>query len=117
MELGNNVAYANAWLHGDIKTKEIARLELELKYAGWEKKKDGYFVGSNIAENRKILKHETARNETDIRSSSVARRVRWKELMEEYRGKIDIEAAKRFEADHYDMYRGRKQASGRRLWG
>ena len=117
MKRGNNGGYANAWLLGDINTKEIARLELGLKYAGWEKKKDGYFIGSNIAEDRKILKLETERNETDIRSSSVARRLRWKELMKDYRGKIDVEAGKRFEADHYDEYRGRKQASGRTLCG
>jgi hypothetical protein len=117
MKRGNNGGYANAWLLGDINSKEIARLELGLKYYGWEKKKDGYFVGSNIAENRKILKLETERNETDIRSSSVARRVRWKELMKEYRGKIDVEAGKKFEADHYDTYRGRTQAGGRTLCG
>src|SRR5207249_1467685 len=104
MKRGNNGGYANAWLLGDINTKEIARLELGLRYAGWEKKRDGYFVGSNVAENRKILKLETERNDTDIRSSSVARRLRWKELMRENRGKIDVKLAKNFEADHYDMY-------------
>jgi len=45
MKRGNNGGYANAWLLGDISSKEIARLELGLKYAGWEKKKDGYFCG------------------------------------------------------------------------
>jgi hypothetical protein len=117
MKRGNNGGYANAWLLGDINTREIARLELGLKFSGWEKKKDGYFVGSNIAENRKILKLETERNETDIRSSSVARRVRWKELMKEYRGKIDVEAGKKFEGDHFDTYRGRTRAGGRTLCG
>ena len=117
MKHENNGGYANAWLLGDANTKEIARLELGLKYFGYEKKKDGYFIGSNIAENRKILKLETERNDTDIRSSSVARRLRWKQLMKENEGKIDLASAKRFEADHYDMYRNRNRASGRTLCG
>jgi hypothetical protein len=117
MRGGNNGGYANAWLLGDINTREIARLELGLKYVGYEKKKDGYFVGSNIAEDRKILKLETERNEDDIRLSSVARRVRWKQLMKENTGKINVELAKKFEADHYDTYRGKVFAGGRTLCG
>jgi hypothetical protein len=117
MKRGNNGGYANAWLLGDINTKEIARLELGLKYVGWEKKNDGYFIGSNIAENRKILKLETERKETDIRSSSVARRLRWKQLMKENQGKISVELAKSFEGDHFDVYRNRKYPGGRTLCG
>src|SRR5438034_366399 len=76
MKGGNNGGYANAWLLGDVNRKEIARLELGLEHVGYEKRRDGYFVGSNVAEDRKILKLETARSDTDIRGSSVARRVR-----------------------------------------
>jgi hypothetical protein len=104
MKTGNNGGYANAWLIGDINTNEIARLELGLKYTGFEKKKDGYFTGSNVAEDLRILRFETKTSETDIRTSSVARRVRWKKLMKENAGKIDLEMAKGFEADHYDTY-------------
>jgi hypothetical protein len=50
MKRGNNGGYANAWLLGDVNTREIARLELGLKYVGFEKKRDGYFIGSNVAE-------------------------------------------------------------------
>jgi hypothetical protein len=117
MKAGNNGGYANAWLLGDINTKEIARLELGLKYVGYEKKKDGYFIGSNVAEDRKILRLETDRKDTDIRASSVARRVRWKQLMKEYSGKIDVESAKRFEADHFDTWRGKVWPGGRTLCG
>ena len=117
MKRGNNGGYANDWLLGDVNTREIARLELGLKYVGYEKKKDGYFIGSNVAEDRKILKLETERSDTDIRLSSVARRVRWKQLMKEYKGKIDLELAKRFEADHFDTYRGKVLAGGRTLCG
>ena len=104
MKTGNNGGYANAWLIGDINTNEIARLELGLKYIGYEKKKDGYFTGSNVAEDLKILRFETISSEQDIRVSSVARRVRWKQLMKENTGKINLDLAKEFEADHYDTY-------------
>ena len=117
MKGGNNGGYANAWLLGDVNRGEIARLELGLRYVGYEKKRDGYFIGSNVAEDRKILKLETERNDTDIRASSVARRVRWKQLMKEDKGKIDLELAKRFESDHYDTYRSKVQPGGRTLCG
>ena len=104
MKKDNNGGYANAWLIGDVNSNEIARLELGLKNIGFEKKKDGYFVGSNIAEDLKILRFETKRDETNIKLSSVARRVRWKQLMKEYSGKIDLNLAETFEADHYDIY-------------
>ena len=104
MKEGNNGGYANAWLIGDINTNEIARLELGLKYIGFEKKKDGFFVGSNVAEDLKILRFETRTSETNIKLSSVARRVRWKQLMKENAGKIDLELGKKLEADHYDTY-------------
>jgi len=104
MKKGNNGGYANAWLLGDINTKEIARLELGLKHVRFEKKKDGYFIGSNVAEDVKILRLETSEEETDIRRSSVARRVRWKQLMGENAGKINLDRARAFEADHFDSY-------------
>jgi hypothetical protein len=113
----NNGGYANAWLLGDANAKEIARLELGLKYSAWEKKRDGYFIGSNVAEDRRILLMETGRKDTDIRLSSVARRVRWKQLMKQYAGKIDIALARRFEADHFDTWRGKVMPGGRTLCG
>lgn len=104
MKKGNNGGYANAWLIGDVNTGEIARLELGLKYVGFEKKKDGYFVGSNVAEDLNILRLETKGGETDIKITSIARRVRWKKLMKENVGKINLALAKKFEADHVDTY-------------
>src|SRR5436189_5529673 len=102
---------------GDINTMEIARLELGLKYIGFEKKRDGYFSGSNVAENNRILRFETDTQETDIRSSSIARRVRWKQLMAEHSGKINVRLAKDFEADHYDTYLNKVRPDGRTLCG
>jgi hypothetical protein len=117
MKKGNNGGYANAWLLGDVNTNEIARLELGLKHVRFEKKKDGYFIGSNVAEDLKILRFETSRQETDIRLSSVARRVRWKQLMGQHAGKIDLELAKAMEADHFDSYLQKDNPGGRSLCG
>jgi hypothetical protein len=117
MRKGNNGGYANAWLVGDTHTREIARLELGLRQIGFEKKRDGDFVGSNVAEDRKLLVFETNSKETDIRQSSVARRVRWKQLMKQNAGRIDLAAAKQFEADHYDSYHQKVQPGGRSLCG
>ena len=77
MKRGNNGGYANAWLTGDTKTNEIARLELGLKYIGFERTRNGFYTGSNIAEDLKLLRLETDLNSEDIRHTTVARRVRW----------------------------------------
>ena len=115
MKRGNNGGYANAWLIGDTKTNEIARLELGLKFVGFEKKRDGFFVGSNVAEDLRILRLETNLRSEDIRISGVARRVRWKQLMRQYAGKIDVENAKQFLADHYDTYLLKENPGSRTL--
>jgi len=117
MKKGNNGGYANAWLLGDINTGEIARLELGLAYVGFERTRDGFFLGSNVAENLRILRRETDKNETDIRDSSIARRVRWKQLMAQHRGQIDASLARGFEADHFDVYAQANRSGGRTLCG
>jgi hypothetical protein len=117
MKRGNNGGYANAWMLGSVNTKEIARLELGLKHVGFEKKRDGYFLGSNVAEDPKILRFETEVHDTNIRASSIARRVRWKQLMKEHAGQIDLALAKRFEADHFDTYKNKVRPDGRTLCG
>ena len=117
MRRGNNGGYANAWLIGDVNSREIARLELGLKYDRLEKSRDGFFLGSNIAEDPKILRLETDANENDVRLSSIGRRVRWKQLMAQYAGKIDLNLAKRFEADHFDSFFHSDRPGGRTLCG
>lgn len=117
MKKGNNGGYANAWLLGDINTGEIARLELGLKYVGLEITNNGYFAGCNVSENRSLLRLETERSETDIRKSAAARRVRWKQLMAEYKGRITAETAEKFLADDYDVYLQRRQPGSRTLDG
>jgi hypothetical protein len=113
----NSGAYANSWLLGDIRTGEIARLELGLKHHSLEKKKSGYFAGSNVTEDMKILRMETEAPWDDVRDFCVARRVRWKQLMKEHYGKIDAALAKRLLADHYDVYLQREQPTGRTICG
>jgi len=114
---GNNGAYANAWLIGDIETREIARLELGLKYESLERTRNGYFAGSNIAENANILQEETGSNPNNANNGCVARRLRWQQLMRQNKGKIDAEAAKMFLADHYDTYLGFERPGPRTLCG
>lgn len=104
MKKGNNGGYANAWLLGDINTNEIARLELGLRHIGFERTKDGCFTGSNVAEDLNILRKETRTEEQNIKNPDISRRVRWKQLMKENRGRIDIGKAKAFLADHVDTY-------------
>lgn len=113
----NSGAYANSWLIGDINSGEIARLELGLKNHSLEKKTNGYFAGSNVTENLKILRQETKDGIVDIRETSVARRVRWEQLLKERYGKINVDNAKTMLADHYDVYLKRNNPSSRTICG
>lgn len=113
----NNGAYANSWLLGDIKTNEIARLELGLKHHSLEKKTTGYISGSNVTDDIEILREETEATYDDIRNPCVARRERWKQLMKKHYGKIDVEIAKRMLADHYDVYLERENPGSRTICG
>ena len=117
MKKGNNGGYANAWLLGDVNTGEIARLELGLKYVGFERTNDGFFIGSNIAEDPHILRLETDTKDDDIRLSDVARRVRWKQLMKENAGKIDLELGEKMEGDCYDTCLNKENPGSRTLCG
>jgi hypothetical protein len=114
---GNTGGYANSWLLADVRSSEIARLELGAKYHRWEKKTDGCFYGSNVAEDRDLLLNETKLNWTDISTTNVARRESWKRLMKIYRGRIDVEAAKTMLADHYDSYLKKERPGYRSICG
>jgi hypothetical protein len=117
MKEGNNGGYANNWLLADIKTNEIASLELGLKNVTLEKKTDGYFVGSNFPVNENLIREETDFDTRDMSLSANARHVRWEQLMAENKGKIDVRAAERFLADHYDTYTKKEEADERTLDG
>jgi hypothetical protein len=117
METGNNGGYANDWLIADIKRNEIASLELGLKNVTLERKKDGYFVGSNFPINPKLAREETDFDLNDPSRSANARHMRWDQLMAENKGKIDLIAAERFESDHYDAFSKKTEPSERTLCG
>jgi len=117
MEDGNNGGYANTWLVGDIKNNEIASLELGLKNVTLQRKTDGYFVGSNFPINENLAREETDFDVKDMSVSANARHVRWNQLMAENKGKIDLAAAQRFEADHYDTFDKKTEPDERTICG
>ncbi|MCJ7446533.1 MAG: phospholipase B family protein [Bacteroidales bacterium] len=117
MEDKNNGGYANDWLIADNKTGEIARLELGLKNQFLERTKDGFFVGANFPVNEKLIKEETSFDPSSQDESPNMRRLRWDVLMKEYKGKINIESAKVFMSDHYDMLRKQEKAGRFSLCG
>ena len=113
----NNGAYANSWLIGNINTGQIARLELGLKHHSLEKKTNGWFSGSNVSENIKLLRQETEASYDDIRKPAIARRERFKQLFKKHYGRIDTEIAKQILADHYDTYLKKQNPSSRTICG
>jgi hypothetical protein len=106
MTTDNNGAYANDWLVGDLKTNEIARLELGLKNQRLWRTADGYFAGANFPCDEKVIAEETTYKPDDLNLTVNVRKARWEQLMEEYKGRINAETAKLFEADHFDASSG-----------
>jgi hypothetical protein len=117
MKEGNNGGYANDWLIADRKTNEIGRLELGLRNVVLERSKDGYFVGANFPVHEKLAREETRFDLKDMSNSPNARRARWEQLMAENKGRIDVAAARRFLADHYDSFSKGTAPSERTLCG
>jgi len=101
----NSGDYANSWLFGDINTNEILRIELGLKYHNIERTKNGFFIGFNAPYDERIRNLEVNNSGFyDIRRHQGARLVRLGDLMDEYKGKINIDIAKKIISDHYDVY-------------
>ena len=117
MRDGNNGGYANTWLVADRKNNEIASLELGLKNVTLKRSKDGFFVGSNFPADPKLIKEETDFDPNDRSRSENSRHERWRALMQEYRGKIDVATGQMFLGDHYDSFEGKVNASERTLCG
>ncbi len=117
MKEGNNGGYANTWLIADIGKNEIGRLELGLKNVTLERKTDGYFVGSNFPISETLIREETDFAPHDMSESSNARHLRWEQLMAKNKGKIDLAAAQRFLADHYDTFEKKEDPDERTLDG
>ena len=113
----SNGGYANDWLIGDRKTGEIARLENGIKNNIVERTKDGFFVGSNFPVHEKTVKEETTFDPNDQKNGANARHRRWDDLMKENRGKIDVNLARKFLGDHYDVVRRKNGGSASTLCG
>jgi hypothetical protein len=117
MKDGNNGGYANGWLVADRNANEIGSLELGLKNVTLLRQRDGYFVGSNFPRNEKLNREETDFDVKDLSLSANARRVRWEQLMAEYKGKIDVQAGQKFLSDHVDSLTGKNDPNERTLCG
>jgi len=101
----NSGDYANSWLFGDINKNEILRIELGLKYHNVERTTNGYFIGFNSVYDEKIRNFEVANSGFyDVRRHQGARYVRLNDLMDQHKGKINIDIAKQIISDHYDVY-------------
>jgi hypothetical protein len=107
METDNNGGYANTWLVGDLKTNEIAKLDLGLRYQHLWRTHDGCYVGSNFGTDDSLLACETTFDTKDSTNSCNARRKSWERILTAWKGRIDVESAKRFMGDHYDVVAGR----------
>ena len=109
----NNGGNPASWLIGDLKTNEIAKFELGIKFKNVQKKKDGYFAGVNCAEDPYIRNLEcNHQGYNDIRRHTGARRVRLNYLLEKYKGKIDEKIAQKIMSDHYDVYEKENRPKG-----
>ena len=117
MTADGNGAYANDWLVGDLKTSEIARLELGLKNHRVWRSKDGYFVGANFPLDEKLIAEETTFDPNTPSLSVCVRRERWEKLMSENKGAIDVEKAMEFLGDHLDASTGAQASNANVLCG
>jgi hypothetical protein len=117
MNDGNNGGYANDWLLADRNTGEVARFEQGLKHTRLWRTKDGYFEGSNFASDPDVIKDETDFDVNDMAETPNARRLRWHQLLEENKGKIDVAMAEKFLGDHFDTYEKKEDADERSLCG
>ena len=115
MKEGNNGGYANNWLLADRKNNEVASLELGLKNVILQRTRDGFFVGSNFPADAKLTREETNYDPTDRSIGSNARHERWLALMEQYKGRIDVAAGRKFLGDHYDSFEGKDDPDERTL--
>jgi len=110
----NNGGYANTWLVGDIATGEIMHYEAGLKFHKIDRLMDGYFTGFNAPLDPRIRNFEcTNSGFADIRRHQGSRQVRLPQLMETYKGRLNLENAKEILSDHYDVYTGKVEPNSR----
>ena len=114
---GNNGGYANDWLIGDNKTGEIALFELGLKNHAVRRSKDGCYFGANFPVTEQLTKEETRFDPGKKDSSPNARKSRWQHLTGQHKGKIDLDLAKAFENDSFDVIDQKEGTNERTLCG
>lgn len=100
---GNSGGYADDWLIGDIRTGEIAWLELGTFNHKLERTRNGVFIGSNIAMSPEV-RSETNLDYSDKLSTCAARQARLTELVQTNERKLSVEVARVLLADHRDIY-------------
>lgn len=111
---GNSGDYANSWLFGDTNKNEIMRIELGLRFHNTERTKNGYFIGFNAPYDPRIRNLECVNTGIDdIRRHQGARKVRLADLMDTWKGKLNIQAAQEIIADHYDVYLNKENPCSR----
>lgn len=111
---GNSGDYANSWLFGDTNTNEIMRIELGLRFHNTERTKNGYFIGFNAPYDPRIRNLECVNTGfDDIRRHQGARRVRLADLMDKFKGHLDVNIAQQIMADHYDVYLNKENPCSR----
>jgi hypothetical protein len=113
---GNSGDYANSWLFGDTNTNEIMRIELGLRFYKTERTKNGYFIGFNAPYDPRIRNLECANTGIDdLRRHQGARKVRLEDLMDTYKGKLNIDVAQKIIGDHYDVYLNKENLCSRTI--
>jgi hypothetical protein len=111
---GNSGDYANSWLFGDTNKNEIMRLELGLRFHNTERKTNGYFIGFNAPYDPRIRNLECVNTGIDdIRRHQGARKVRLTDLMDEWKGKLNVTVAQQIISDHYDVYLNKENPCSR----
>jgi len=97
---GNNGGYANTWLMADCKANEIAKLELGLSHVALSRTKNGYYVGANFPEDPGLIKDEIGGWDTNPATNGCeSRKLRWKQLLDGAKGRVDATMAQNFLAD------------------
>lgn len=112
----NNGGDPSGWFVGDAKTGDIAYIEVATHNHAVKRTNNGFFPGCNMAYDPKV-RTETTVNYKDKTTSTAARDARWRQLMKRYKGKINIEVAKKFMADHFDATVNKDNPSSRTLCG
>jgi hypothetical protein len=111
---GNSGDYANSWLFGDTNTNEIMRIELGLRFYKTERTKNGYFIGFNAPYDPRIRNLECVNTGIDdIRRHQGARKVRLSDLMDTWKGQLNIDIAQKIIGDHYDVYLNKENLCSR----